>query len=155
MVEAPSIEMLTRYAHGLTGQPVAWHRGGPKGAWLPDPGIISIRLGMTDAQTRSTLAHELAHAEAGDPCGVIPLAERAADRRAAQMLIHAEQWASIEVIYGPDVGRIADELCVTEHLARTWRGSRLHDQSEALGIMDRQIIADQKSPSTRRQQATG
>ena len=43
---------------------------------------ISIRLGMTDAQTRSTLAHELAHAEAGDPCGVIPLAERAADRRA-------------------------------------------------------------------------
>ena len=51
--------------HGIR---VVWHRGGPKGAWLP-PGTVSVREGMSGAQTRCTLAHELAHALAGDPAG--------------------------------------------------------------------------------------
>ncbi|MGP6173360.1 hypothetical protein [Corynebacterium sp. A21] len=76
---------------------------------------------MSEAQTRSTLAHEIAHAESGDPCGHLPMAERSADRRATQILISTSQYAEIERIYGPDLPRIAEELCVTIHHATIWR----------------------------------
>lgn len=49
------------------------------------------------------------------------MAERSADRRAAQILIITSEYAEIERIYGPDIPRIAEELCVTIHHATIWR----------------------------------
>lgn len=120
-MSTPSTEDLARYALSVTGHPLAWHIGGPKGFWLPDTGSISIRHGMSEAQTRSTLAHELAHAESDHPCGNDPSIENAAHKRAAQMLITRDQYAQVERIYGADICRIAEELNVTVHLTKIWR----------------------------------
>lgn len=112
----------------LTGQPVAWHRGGPKGAWFPDQRLVSIRLGMTDAQTRTTLAHEAAHAERGDPpCRPDSPEECRANRRATKILIRPEAYEQAERIYGPQPFLIAAELCVTRELVETYQ--RVHPRN--------------------------
>ena len=106
--------------HGIR---VVWHRGGPKGAWLP-PGTVSVREGMSGAQTRCTLAHELAHALAGDPAGCEGWRERRADERAAEMLISDEAYAAAEVAYGAEPGALARELDVTVRMVEVWRDCR-------------------------------
>lgn len=118
-MRTPSIDTLIDVAenHGLH---VDWHRGGPKGAWLP-PDTISIRVGMTDAETLSALAHELGHFANTDPCGDDPRAEARADRHAARILIDPDDYAVAEAVYGPCLPRIAAELGVTQHLATVWR----------------------------------
>ena len=109
----------------LTGNPVQWHTGGPKGAWVPERQQVSIRHGMTDAQTRSALAHEAAHAERGDPpCGPGSLKESLADRRAASILIRAPAYAEAERLYGPHPALIAAELGVNREVVETFQ--RVH-----------------------------
>lgn len=46
------------------GFTVRWHRGGPKAAWLPQQNAVTLRHGMSDAETLCALAHELGHASA-------------------------------------------------------------------------------------------
>ena len=91
------IDIATR--HGLT---IRWHQGGPKGAWLP-PSMISIRHGMDEAETISTLAHEMAHAHHGDPCGHNPTVEHRAWKRAAHWLVCPNRYRDAELVYGPDL----------------------------------------------------
>lgn len=115
----PTTNQLLDLAHKITGHPVMWHRGGPKGSW--DGHRITLRHGMSDNQTRSTIAHELAHAAYQDPPGHHPGRERRADRTAARFLITTASYARAEQMYGADIHRIADELGTTTHLATIWR----------------------------------
>lgn len=102
------------------GYKVRWHRGGPKAAWIP-PMTISLRLGMTDVATLCALAHELGHAEAGDPPGHTGAAEIRADRFAARLLIDPAEYRAAELVYGPHPARLAHELGVTTHLITTFQ----------------------------------
>lgn len=103
------------------GYQVRWHRGGPKGAWLPQQRAVTLRLGMDDAETLCTLAHELGHAHYGDPAGHDRRFEARADRFAAQLLISPVEYAIAEQAYGPHPARLAHELGVTVHLLDVWR----------------------------------
>lgn len=117
----PSLNDLTAQAKSITGRDVRWHRNGPKGAWCPTEGIIRIQHGMSLAQTRCTLAHEIAHAQHHDPCGHDDRAETRADRRAAHLLITPMAYAQAENTFDGDINRIAEELTVTVHLIEVWR----------------------------------
>lgn len=120
-MQTPTISHLCHIALQVTGRPVRWHRGGPKGAWLTTRHQISIRHGMSDNQTRSTLAHELSHAVRGDLCGYNQAVEDRADRDAADFLIRPTDYATAERQFGADTTRIADELGVTSDVVDTWR----------------------------------
>lgn len=119
----PSTEDLLALAELLTGSSVRWYRGGPKGEWDSDARRISVRHGMSDAQTRSTLAHELAHVVHADPADCGGAQEARADRFAAHLLIRVEDFVRAETVYGGDEDRIAEELGVTRHLVRAWKRS--------------------------------
>lgn len=103
------------------GYEVRWHRGGPKGAWLPHQNAVTVRIGMNDAETLCALAHELGHAHYGDPPGHDPHFESRADRFAAQVLITPMEYALAERAYGPHPSRLAAELGVTVHMISVWR----------------------------------
>lgn len=103
------------------GYYITWHKGGPKGAWLPHRHIVSLRLGMDDTETLCTLAHELGHAHYGDPPGHDGWREKRADRFAARILITPDEYAAAERLHGPCSGAIAHELGVTAHLIQAWR----------------------------------
>lgn len=98
---------------------VRWHRGGPKGAWLP-PDTISLRYGLDDVQTVCALAHELGHVMHGDGPGCHEVQERRADEWAAKRLIRRDDYARVEEIYTHDAD-MARELGVTMHLLRVWK----------------------------------
>lgn len=103
------------------GFTVRWHRGGPKAAWLPQQNAVTLRHGMSDAETLCSLAHELAHAHYGDPAGHDPRYEARADRFAAKLLVSPVEYALAEQTYGPHPARIAHELGVTTHIVKVWR----------------------------------
>lgn len=107
----------------VTDRPVRWYLGGPKGEWDPVRRRVGVRHGMSDEQTRSTLAHELAHALHGDAAGHDSRAEHRADLFAARLLISPGAFAGAEALYGTDTDRIAEELCVTCHLVDVWRAA--------------------------------
>lgn len=120
-MSTPSTDQLLDLAHKITGHPVLWYRGGPKGEW--DGRRITLRHGMSDRQTRSTLAHEIAHAARRDPPGHYPTYEQRADRAAAHLLITPDAYAQAEMMFGTDIDRIAAELGTTRHLATVWRAT--------------------------------
>lgn len=103
------------------GYRVRWHRGGPKAAWLPHRNAISLRVGMDDATTLCSLAHELGHAHYGDPPGHHGAHELRADRFAARLLINPTDYATTEAIYGPHPSVLAHELGVTVKVLKTWQ----------------------------------
>ena len=70
---------------------VRWRHQHPCGLYHHFDRTISLRIGLTDAQERCTLAHELVHAERGD-CGLSEVAlnarqELIVEREAARRLI--------------------------------------------------------------------
>ncbi|QQU97755.1 ImmA/IrrE family metallo-endopeptidase [Corynebacterium amycolatum] len=103
------------------------HNEGNKGWYHHDSNTISLRSDLRAANYRCTLAHELAHALAGDePTGIDHFdrrMERAADMVAANMLIAPEDYETAETLYGPHAGAIARELGVTRHLLTVWQDS--------------------------------
>lgn len=105
----------------VRGYQVRWHLGGPKAAWLPHQRAVTLRHGMSDADTLCALAHELGHAHYGDPPGCDPACEQRADRFAARLLISPAEYAMAELAYGPHPAHIAHELGVTTHLVQVWR----------------------------------
>ncbi|MGP9622576.1 ImmA/IrrE family metallo-endopeptidase [Corynebacterium sp. AOP34-AQ2-28] len=118
-VQTPSLNHLHHLVRWRTGRPVRWHIGGPKGAWKD--GRVSIRHGMSDAQTKSTIAHELSHVAHDDLCDGDDAVEDRANREASHLLIPPMAYAKAELAYGPDIHKIAEEIGVTTHLAMTWR----------------------------------
>ena len=103
------------------GYRIVWHKGGPKGAWIPHLATISLRIGLDDTEGLCTLAHELGHAHYNDPPGHTGWHEARADRFAAKLLISPVEYAAAEAVYGPHTGAIAHELGVTVHLIEVWR----------------------------------
>lgn len=84
-----------------------------------DERIIVVRLGMTLAQTRFVLAHEVGHAYYGHTCDS-ETNENQADAYAASILIPAEDYADLERI-NPDAHYIADELGVAVDAIHAFR----------------------------------
>lgn len=107
------------------GVTITEHTGGPKGRYTHQARIISLRRGLLHRELRCTLAHELAHAVAGDePTGIAWLdarMERIADERAARWLITEDTYAAAERLVGPHPGALARELGVTLHILGVWQ----------------------------------
>lgn len=114
------IEALIQSAEAR-GYRIRWHRGGPKAAWIPRRNTITLRLGMDDATTLCSLAHELGHAHYGDPPGHHGTHEIRADRFAARLLISPVDYAVAEKVYGPYPAAIAAELGVTVSVLKSWQ----------------------------------
>ena len=111
------------------GYRIRWHRGGPKAAWLPAQNAITVQIGMDDATTLCSLAHELGHAHYNDPPGHYGAHELRAYRFAARLLINPADYATTEAIYGPHPATLAHELGVTVKVLKTWQS--LHERTAA------------------------
>lgn len=88
------------------------------GLWLPEHNLIVIRQGMRAAWDRSTLAHELGHAELGHDDDR-PKHEVMADRYAATNLIDLDECRRT-MRWAPDAHKLAHELGVTTRLLRVY-----------------------------------
>ncbi|UQZ28431.1 ImmA/IrrE family metallo-endopeptidase [Corynebacterium accolens] len=117
------IEALIQAAEAR-GYRIRWHRGGPKAAWVPSQNTITVQIGMDDATTLCSLAHELGHAHYGDaPTGNGHLDQRQeqrADMYAARLLISPVEFEAAVIWHQDHLPAIADELEVTQHLLNTW-----------------------------------
>ena len=86
---------------------------------------ITLVRGMSHREARSTLAHEVQHAIAGDiasPWGLITQRqELLATRRSALMLIDPAEYAEAERLRGGYLAGIAHELDVTAAVVLAWR----------------------------------
>jgi Zn-dependent peptidase ImmA (M78 family) len=87
---------------------------------------IVLRIDLTMAQMKATLAHEIGHAYHCHPCSS-ESHERVANRAAARLLVDPILYAAAESL-NPDPWAIADELGVTigviENYQRYWLQSR-------------------------------
>ena len=114
---------LHRLAESM-GVHLTHHDGGPKGLYLDQVRTITTRRGLSIAEYRSSLAHELAHAHYRDvPCRD-PVRHARQERR-------ADIWAAHLLLDGTDVeatlrwhhhhrAPAAYELEVTVHLLDTY-----------------------------------
>lgn len=106
------------------------HNGGPKGYYDHTTRTISTRRGMSIAQYRSTLAHELGHAHYGHQqarmAHLDTRHERQADEFAAELLLTEELVHDACASCGGHPGAIAEELEVTEHLLAVWHQLHPH-----------------------------
>jgi hypothetical protein len=95
-----------------------WHADGPMGWCRHSTQEISIRLGLTQAQRRVTVLHELEHL-AGGPAvvGFAHVDERATQLRTAKWLITTEALAKA-MLWSRDEYEIAEELWVDVHTVR-------------------------------------
>lgn len=95
-----------------------------RGAYDHTARRITLAAGMSHREARSTLAHEVQHALAGDvpsPWGLITeRQELLANRRAALALIDPDEYAVAERLRGGYIAGIAHELDVTNAVVRTW-----------------------------------
>ncbi|MEL4153917.1 ImmA/IrrE family metallo-endopeptidase [Corynebacterium bovis] len=114
---------LTQLAHNhdIT---LTHHTTGPKGWYHPTTRTISTRRGLSNAQYRSTLAHEIAHAIRGDN----PTThgwfnhhqETRADQWAAKFLITPSDFTAACAWARGRINAIAEELDVTQHLVAVY-----------------------------------
>ena len=106
------------------GVKLVHHSGGVKGWYHHPTRTISTRRGMSTAQYKSTLAHELGHAFYGDVTTghgwFDTRTEHRADQYAARLLITPEDFHDAYIWHGGHLPAIADDLEVTHHLLATW-----------------------------------
>ena len=117
------VPALHKFAESI-GVTLTRHTGGRKG-WYDHPTCtISTRRGMSIAQYRTTLAHELGHAAHGDlPTGngyFDQRQEQRADAYAARLLISPVEFEAAAIWHQDHLPAIADELEVTHHLLKIW-----------------------------------
>lgn len=84
------------------------------GMWLPDHQVIVVQPGMRALHTRSTLAHEIAHALLGHEDDR-PKHEVAADRYAGTLLIHPRE-CERAMRHVSDVPSLSLELQVSQRI---------------------------------------
>lgn len=103
---------------------LAHHDTGPLGWYSPSLQTISTRRGLTIADYKSTLAHELGHAVYRDQHTghghFDRKQETRADRFAARLLIDPEQLATSAAFYRDNLPAIANDLDITPHLLRIY-----------------------------------
>ena len=112
--------------------------GAVMGLWDESTRTLWLDAGLTPAERRSTLAHELVHAERGDvPCGDDVLdarqelwVEREAARRLVrwEALVEAARWSE-----GGDVREVADLLGVDVETVRVRLADLSPQERHALG----------------------
>lgn len=123
---------LHRLAESM-GVTLTRHTGGEKGWYDHATRTISTRRGMSIAQYRSTLAHELGHAAHGDtPTGNGHYDQRQENRAwayAARLLINPHDFEAAAIWHHGHLPAIADELEVTQHILKTWQ--TLHERQAA------------------------
>ncbi|MGQ4526508.1 ImmA/IrrE family metallo-endopeptidase [Dermabacteraceae bacterium P13136] len=112
------------YAHSL-GITVRYANlpKGSRGLWSHITRSIHLDYHLTDRQTRSLLAHELAHALLGHQGPQDAVREQQAWRYAADLLIPVALYRGAELLHGPDAYSIADELDVTHEIIDAYRAS--------------------------------
>lgn len=125
---------MTDRLHALAehlGVAVTYHHGGPKGLYVAEARLITLREGMGWRKLRSTFAHELGHALHDDRPVADPVLqarqERRADQLAAELLITPEDYEAAENLVGHYPAALAAELGVTKHLIHVWRD--LHERT--------------------------
>lgn len=100
------------------------------GMWLPEQGIILLRLRMRRVLERNVLAHEIAHAVLGhthQECGPLDgRQERQANRLAATWLVDPGEFAVASRAYD-DPGRVCAELEVTPTILAAYLGTAVTD----------------------------
>ena len=101
-----------RALRALAHVTLVWHEGGPAG-WTHFPtATISLRRGMTLAERRSTIAHEVEHINRGPPHVGYERREELAVRKAtAQRLITFEALVDA-MVWSGDEYELAAELWV-------------------------------------------
>lgn len=92
---------------------------GRLGVYYDDERLIVIRANLTLPLEAETLCHEYVHAKYRDR-SCHPTLEHRAQREAAQMLIHPDDYASAERISSSTLA-IAQELGVTHHMVRVFQ----------------------------------
>ncbi|MGW7688928.1 ImmA/IrrE family metallo-endopeptidase [Streptomyces asiaticus] len=113
------------------------------GAWIPNRRLIILTTGLSPAEERCVLAHQVEHALVADTagCGIGPYAnsvrhqfssltirqERRADREAARKLIPDSHVAAVARWARGNICVAAEKLGVTEGMLRV----RLDDTGEA------------------------
>ena len=109
------------------GVKLVHHSGGVKGWYHHPTRTISTRRGMSTAQYKSTLAHELGHAFYGDVTTghgwFDTRTEHRADQYAARLLITPEDFHDAYTWHDGHLPAIADDLEVTHRLLATWLAS--------------------------------
>lgn len=106
--------------------------------------IVWLDWRLTDAERRSTLAHEIGHLERGMCCDPIaqPAEERAVDDWAARLLIDAR--ALVRAIqWSAHLPEIADELCVDMYMVEARLRGLTDDEQDFIvaTIMNRATAA--------------
>lgn len=107
-----------------------WHDGGPRGLYDFENQTISLRRGMTVAQRRSTLRHELEHHYRGPFLeAVLAHEEKDCEEAAARDLIDIRKLGEV-LAYTRDRDTVADELWVDPELVEV-RVAHLHPSERA------------------------
>jgi Zn-dependent peptidase ImmA (M78 family) len=133
-----------RHLDGL-GLDVAYaDLGGDAGCWDPDNELIWLDKQLTQAERRSTLAHELVHAERGDePCITgwhERHQERPVEREAARRLIELDDLMDA-LAYCMSLDEVAVEL----HVDRAILDARIEMLDEEDRVAIAQRFADEWS----------
>ena len=109
---------------------------GERGRFILAEQRIELRRGLTARAARCVLAHEIAHAMAGDgPTPFGPMRDRQetlANRRAALRLICPAEYAAAEATYGPSVAPLADELDVLPSVVVDFRQAMIAMRAPSL-----------------------
>lgn len=106
------------------GLKLARHSGGPKGFYHHPSRTITTRRGLSIAEYRSTLAHELGHAYYSDEPTPDPVRdarqEARANRWAANLLLAGQDVEKALICNGNHIKPAAYELEVTATILRVW-----------------------------------
>lgn len=109
---------------------LAWHDGEDRGWYEHETQTLSIRRGMTQAERRSTVRHELEHHFRGPLLGeLIEREEAACELAAARDLIDIRKLGE-GLAWTRNLAELADELWVDEDLVEI-RLKRLHPSERA------------------------
>lgn len=120
-----------RWLRDLSHITLRWHDGGPAGLTRFAAGEVSLRRGMTQAERRSTICHELVHVERGPAVrGYAGREELEVSKEAARRLLPDIRWVGEALAWSLDLDEAAEELWVDRGTLRV-RLEHLHPAERA------------------------
>lgn len=128
---APSLGTVTtphpwRRLRDLAHVTLTWHDGGPMGLTHFASATISLRRGLSWAERRCTVAHELLHVERGPvPMTLAGMEEERVRRETARMMLPDVRAMGEALAWAHDEHEAADELGVDVPVLR-YRLRHLH-----------------------------
>lgn len=127
-----------RRLHEAAHITLRWHDGGPMGWCRHSTQEVSIRRGMTTAERRSTLLHEMIHLERGPAIvGFEDQEERIVRQETARWLIPLNALADA-LVWAFDDHEVADILWVDLDTVQTRLAALTPEESDYInGVLDR------------------